>query len=115
MTWEPGTVWDNVDAFAGAIGVVDVGVVWGLANVKWRSVEERDGFIQVVLRKVALPGGFAGGAVPSTGRRPVVPMPTMSGEKTVPMPQESMNDPQYTNVNPQTGRVEFVSPPSVSV
>lgn len=36
---------DNVDAVVRSIGATDVGLVWGLANVRWESDDDRDAFL----------------------------------------------------------------------
>lgn len=49
--WEPLTVWDNINAAVMHIGVTEPGVVWGLANVRWQTVEERDQFLRAISKK----------------------------------------------------------------
>lgn len=49
--FDPLTVWDNVDAAVQHIGLTQPGVVWGLANVRWNSVEERDQFLRAISKK----------------------------------------------------------------
>lgn len=49
--WQQGTVFDNVAAVVSVIGVESPGVVWGLANVGWESVEERDRFLSLLRKK----------------------------------------------------------------
>lgn len=39
---------NNIAAVTNAIGVKNVGLVWGLANVNWTSEEERDTFLRVL-------------------------------------------------------------------
>lgn len=36
---------DNVDAVVNTIGATDVGLVWGLSNVRWESSQDRDNFL----------------------------------------------------------------------
>lgn len=36
---------ENVDAVVKTIGASNVGLVWGLANVRWESEEDRDTFL----------------------------------------------------------------------
>ena len=48
--WEPLTIWDNVDAAVKHIGLTKPGVVWGLAQVDWESVDERDAFLRYISR-----------------------------------------------------------------
>lgn len=50
MMWEPGTVFDNIDAAVRRFGLADPGLVWGLANVDWPSPQERDQFLDVVAK-----------------------------------------------------------------
>lgn len=39
---------DNIDAVVNAIGVEDVGVVWGLATAHWENEVERDQFLNAI-------------------------------------------------------------------
>lgn len=48
--WEPLTVWDNIDAGVRHLGLTEPGVVWGLAQVDWESVDERDTFLRYITR-----------------------------------------------------------------
>lgn len=48
-SWQPGTLWDNIDAVAGAIGIDQPGLVWGLAQFSWPSTDERDAFLRAVV------------------------------------------------------------------
>lgn len=43
--WKPLTFLDNFNAAATKMGYTNLPIAWGLANVRWNSVEERDGFI----------------------------------------------------------------------
>lgn len=40
---------DNVDAIVNKIGTVNVGLVWGLANVNWANDAERDDFVDMLI------------------------------------------------------------------
>lgn len=40
---------NNISAVANAIGVSNVGLVWGLGNIDWPSEEERDNFLRALL------------------------------------------------------------------
>lgn len=42
---------DNISAVTNAIGTKNVGLVWGLANMNWRSEEERDDFLRSLVYK----------------------------------------------------------------
>lgn len=44
---------DNIDAVVSAIGVQDVGIVWGLATVNWDDEVDRDTFLKFITRKDA--------------------------------------------------------------
>lgn len=44
----PGSFYDNLDAVATALGFRNPGAVWGLAQVPWRSPEERDAFLSAL-------------------------------------------------------------------
>lgn len=37
---------NNISAITNAIGVKNVGLVWGLSNVNWNSESERDAFLR---------------------------------------------------------------------
>lgn len=39
---------NNIAAFTNVLGLDDLGVIWGLANVDWPSDQDRDEFIQAV-------------------------------------------------------------------
>lgn len=49
--WQPGTLFDNVDAAVRALGVTAPGVVWGIANVDWPTVEDRDRFLYALSQR----------------------------------------------------------------
>lgn len=51
--WKPLTFLDNFNAAATKMGYTNLPMAWGLANVRWNSVEERDSFIDA-LTKVKL-------------------------------------------------------------
>lgn len=40
---------DNIDAVVNAIGVQDVGLVWGLASTHWDNETERDQFLNAIM------------------------------------------------------------------
>lgn len=50
-SWEPGTLYDNIDAAVKAIGSRSPGIVWGLANVEWPTVADRDAFLSLLRKK----------------------------------------------------------------
>ena len=39
---------DNLDAVVSYVGIEDVGVVWGLANMPWQSEADRDQFLNAI-------------------------------------------------------------------
>lgn len=39
---------ENLDAVVNAIGIEDVGLVWGLANTPWQSADDRDQFLNAI-------------------------------------------------------------------
>lgn len=39
---------ENLDAVVSAIGIEDVGLVWGLAMSPWQSETERDQFLNAI-------------------------------------------------------------------
>ena len=41
----------NLAAVVDAIGVSNVGLVWGLANVNWQSEIERDNFLRALVNE----------------------------------------------------------------
>ena len=45
LAFMPGTFFDNVDKFASSLGYQNAGVVFELAMIPWKSVEDRDAFI----------------------------------------------------------------------
>lgn len=49
--FEPGSLYDNVDAFASALGFRNVGAIWGLAKVRWDSTQDRDAFISALIQQ----------------------------------------------------------------
>lgn len=46
--WRAGTVWDNFAAAADAIGFDKADIAWGLAQVPWESLIERDEFLDAI-------------------------------------------------------------------
>jgi hypothetical protein len=44
------TLKNNISAVVDVIGVSNVGLVWGLANVNWPSDAERDSFLTALVR-----------------------------------------------------------------
>jgi|AntAceMinimDraft_11_1070367.scaffolds.fasta_scaffold189074_1 2C-methyl-D-erythritol 2,4-cyclodiphosphate synthase len=42
---------ENIDAVVGAIGTQNIGIVWGLSNVKWSNVQDRDDFLQNIINR----------------------------------------------------------------
>ena len=49
--FKPGTFYDNIDAIVRQLGVRDVGVVWGLAKIRWKSPQERDEFLSALIER----------------------------------------------------------------
>jgi hypothetical protein len=48
LTFMPGSFFDNVDKFASSLGYQNAGIVFELAMIPWKSVEDRDAFIMGV-------------------------------------------------------------------
>ena len=48
VTFLPGSFFDNVDKFASSLGYQNAGIVFELAMIPWKSVEDRDAFIMGV-------------------------------------------------------------------
>jgi hypothetical protein len=48
LAFMPGTFFDNVDKFASSLGYQNAGIVFELAMIPWKSVEDRDAFIMGV-------------------------------------------------------------------
>lgn len=46
--WRPGSFLDNLSAAADAVGFDNVDLAWGLARVKWESVEDREAFLSAL-------------------------------------------------------------------
>lgn len=42
---------DNLDAVVNTIGTSNVGLVWGLANMRWQSEEDRDSFLAEITQQ----------------------------------------------------------------
>jgi hypothetical protein len=49
--WMPGSFFDNVDKFASSLGYQNAGIVFELAMIPWKSVEDRDAFIMGVTQE----------------------------------------------------------------
>jgi hypothetical protein len=49
--WQPGTVYDNVAAAVSVLGVRAPGVIWGIANMNWETLEDRDRFLSALRAK----------------------------------------------------------------
>lgn len=47
----PGSFYDNLDAAVRAIGLSQPGVVWGIASVSWDSIEDRNAFLDDLVRR----------------------------------------------------------------
>jgi hypothetical protein len=45
LAFMPGTFFDNVDKFASSLGYQNAGIVFELAMIPWKSVEDRNAFI----------------------------------------------------------------------
>jgi hypothetical protein len=54
--WVEGTLFDNVDKFATALGYDNAGVILPLAMVPWQSVQDRNNFIQMLTDKSEIQG-----------------------------------------------------------
>lgn len=50
MAWQELSFLDNLDAGARVLGYNNLPLAWGLAKVQWRSIEERDGFLNELTR-----------------------------------------------------------------
>ncbi len=46
--WKAGTVWDNFAAAADAVGFENADIAWGLSQVSWESIIERDQFLDSI-------------------------------------------------------------------
>jgi hypothetical protein len=55
--WVAGTLFDNIDKFATALGYDNAGVILPLATIPWQSPTDRDAFIATITGKppVAMP------------------------------------------------------------
>jgi hypothetical protein len=47
-TWNPGSLFDNVNKFANSLGYENAAIALQLAMVPWESTDDRDLFIQSV-------------------------------------------------------------------
>jgi hypothetical protein len=47
----PGSIYDNIDAVVRAIGFTQPGVVWSLAQVSWDSLEDRNNFLDQLIKR----------------------------------------------------------------
>jgi hypothetical protein len=47
-TFMPGSFFDNVDKFATSLGYQNAGIVFELALIPWKSIDDRDAFIMGV-------------------------------------------------------------------
>lgn len=45
MAFAPGSLFDNIDKFANSLGYQNAAIVLELAQIPWKSPEERDRFI----------------------------------------------------------------------
>jgi hypothetical protein len=43
---------ENLDAAVSAVGIEDVGLVWGLAMTPWQSETDRDQFLNAITTQV---------------------------------------------------------------
>jgi len=48
--WQPLTFLDNFNAAATKMGYSNLPMAWGLASVRWNSVEDRDSFLDALTR-----------------------------------------------------------------
>lgn len=48
--WRPGTFLDNFNTAAVRLGYMHLPIAWGLAKVPWKSVEDRDAFLDALTR-----------------------------------------------------------------
>lgn len=46
--WRPGSFLDNLSAAADAVGFDNVELAWGLARVRWESIEDREAFLNAL-------------------------------------------------------------------
>tara|TARA_R110000803_G_scaffold40148_1_gene86564 strand:+ start:277 stop:432 length:156 start_codon:yes stop_codon:yes gene_type:complete len=42
---------NNINAVTNAVGATQVGLVWGLSNVRWESEEDRDNFLNAIIKQ----------------------------------------------------------------
>jgi len=54
--WTEGTLFDNIDKFASALGYDNAGVILPLASISWDSPSDRDAFINMITNKPAVQG-----------------------------------------------------------
>lgn len=48
MPWAKGSLFDNINAAAEAVGIDNPGIVFGLAQVNWPSPDDRDAFLKAL-------------------------------------------------------------------
>ena len=47
-SFQPGTLFDNIDKFANTLGYENAAIALTLSMVPWDSVEDRDAFIEAI-------------------------------------------------------------------
>lgn len=50
-TFLPGSLFDNINKFANSLGYENAGIALTLAQVPWKSTDDRDAFIQSITGK----------------------------------------------------------------
>lgn len=50
-SFDPGTLFDNIDKFANTLGYENAAIALTLSMVPWESVEDRDAFIEAITRQ----------------------------------------------------------------
>lgn len=48
LSWQKGTLLDNIDVFANSLGYENAGIVMSLATIPWDTPEDRDEFILAI-------------------------------------------------------------------
>lgn len=47
--WRPGSFLDNFAAAADALGFENIGIAWGIADVEFDTIEERETFLNALV------------------------------------------------------------------
>jgi hypothetical protein len=46
--WSAGSFWDHLGAAADAVGFENADIAWGIAQVPWESIEDREAFLDSI-------------------------------------------------------------------